>query len=49
MTREQTERRIARFVAGGLDDYRIRAWAIVRGAYLMDDADQQAVLRSLLD
>ena len=32
--REQTERRIAAFVAGGLDDFRIRAWTVIRGAYL---------------
>jgi streptomycin 6-kinase len=32
--REQTERRIAAFVAAGLDDFRIRAWTVIRGAYL---------------
>jgi streptomycin 6-kinase len=32
--RDQTERRIAAFVAAGLDDYRIRAWTVIRGAYL---------------
>jgi streptomycin 6-kinase len=32
--REQTERRIAGFVAAGLDDFRIRAWTAIRGAYL---------------
>jgi streptomycin 6-kinase len=32
--REQLERRIAAFVAIGLDDFRIRAWAVIRGAYL---------------
>lgn len=31
---EQTERRIAAFVAAGLDGFRIRAWAVIRGAYL---------------
>jgi streptomycin 6-kinase len=31
---EQTERRIAAFVASGLDDFRIRAWTVIRGAYL---------------
>jgi streptomycin 6-kinase len=31
---EQTERRIAAFVAVGLDDFRIRAWTVIRGAYL---------------
>src|ERR1700736_682604 len=32
--REQTERRIAAFVGAGLDDFRIRAWTVIRGAYL---------------
>ena len=32
--REQTERRIAAFVMAGLDDFRIRAWTVIRGAYL---------------
>jgi streptomycin 6-kinase len=32
--REQTERRIAAFVAVGLDEFRIRAWTVIRGAYL---------------
>ncbi len=32
--REQTERRIAAFVAAGLDDFRIRAWTVIRGSYL---------------
>ena len=35
--REQTERRIAAFAAAGLDDFRIRAWTVVRGAYLRPD------------
>ena len=32
--RDQTERRISAFVAAGLDDFRIRAWTVIRGAYL---------------
>lgn len=32
--RDQTERRIAAFVAEGLHDFRIRAWTVIRGAYL---------------
>ena len=32
--RAQTEQRIAAFVAAGLDDFRIRAWTVIRGAYL---------------
>jgi streptomycin 6-kinase len=35
--RAQTERRIAAFVAAGLDDFRIRAWTVIRGAYLQPD------------
>jgi streptomycin 6-kinase len=35
--REQTERRIAAFVAAGLDDFRIRAWTVIRGAYLRSE------------
>jgi streptomycin 6-kinase len=30
----QTERRIKAFVAIGLDEFRIRAWAVIRGSYL---------------
>lgn len=44
--REQTERRIAAFVAAGLDDFRIRAWTVIRGAYLRPDYAAQ--LRALL-
>jgi streptomycin 6-kinase len=47
--RARTEQRIAAFVAAGLDDRRIRVWAIVRGAYLRDDPDELALLASLLD
>ena len=42
--REQTERRIAAFVTAGFDDRRIRAWAIIRGAYLSDDPEELALL-----
>ncbi len=48
MTRDDVERRIAHFAAGGLDDFRIRAWAIVRGAYLSDDPHEHAILGALL-
>jgi streptomycin 6-kinase len=44
--RDQTERRIAAFVAAGLDDFRIRAWTAVRGAYLRPDFVEQ--IRGLL-
>jgi streptomycin 6-kinase len=46
--RAKTERRIAAFVAAGLDDRRIRIWTIVRGAYLTDDPEELALLRGLL-
>jgi streptomycin 6-kinase len=49
MNKETTEQRIAAFVAAGLDDYRIRAWAIVRGAYLGGEGVEADVLGSLLD
>jgi streptomycin 6-kinase len=35
--REQTECRIAAFVGAGLDEFRIRAWTVIRGAYLRPD------------
>ena len=47
--RARTECRITAFVESGLDDFRIRAWAVIRGAYLIGDLDQAKVLRSLLD
>ena len=47
--REQTERRIAAFVAAGLDDYKIRAWTVIRGSYLGLEPEEAAVARSLLD
>jgi streptomycin 6-kinase len=39
--RAQTERRIAAFVAAGLDDFRIRAWTVIRGAYLRPGAAER--------
>jgi streptomycin 6-kinase len=36
---KQTERRIAAFVAAGLDERRIRAWTVIRGSYLRTDED----------
>ncbi len=42
--REQTERRIAAFVAAGLDEFRIRAWTVIRGAYLRPD--RASILRA---
>ena len=45
--REQTERRIAAFVAAGLDDFRIRAWTVIRGAYLRPEF--AARIRALIE
>jgi streptomycin 6-kinase len=47
--RAQTERRIAAFVAAGLDDYKIRVWTVIRASYLGLEADEVAVARALLD
>jgi len=46
--RAKTERRIAAFVAAGLDDYKIRAWTVIRGAYLGADGEEAELIRSLL-
>lgn len=46
--REQTERRIEAFVDAGLDEYRIRAWAVIRGAYLRPDPQYVEPLRALV-
>jgi streptomycin 6-kinase len=45
--RKQTERRIEAFVAAGLDEFRIRAWAVIRGAYLRPEF--AAPLRTLVE
>jgi streptomycin 6-kinase len=42
---ERLEARLAAFVAAGLDEERIRKWAVIRGAYLQpQEADALAVL-----
>jgi len=48
MRRDVTERRLAAFAAAGLDEARMRKWAIIRGAYLGADEGESEVLRSLL-
>ena len=48
MTPEITERRIAAFAAAGLNEQRIRMWAVIRGAYLGADEDEVPVLRALV-
>ena len=45
--RDQTERRIASIVTAGLDDFRIRAWTVIRGAYLRREPDYADRIRSL--
>ena len=43
-----TEHRLAAFAAAGLDERRMREWAVIRGAYLGADADEIEVLRYLV-
>ncbi len=47
ITVDETERRISAFAAAGLREERIRAWAVIRGAYLASDEDL-GVLRRLV-
>lgn len=44
----QTERRIQAFVAIGLDEFRIRAWTVIRGSYLRSGPDYLRGLKALL-
>jgi len=46
--RDRTERRIEAFVRAGLDDWRIRAWTAIRGAYLGADGEEADLIRSLV-
>jgi streptomycin 6-kinase len=48
MRDDLTERRLAAFAAAGLDQARMRSWAVIRGAYLGADADEVEVLRALV-
>src|SRR5436190_2196512 len=50
MTPERTERRIAAFARAGLDEARIRAWTVIRGAYLgmAGDAETAEAIRLLV-
>ena len=45
---ERTLSRLAAFEAAGLDPWKMRAWTVIRGAYLGADAEEQAVIRALL-
>jgi streptomycin 6-kinase len=44
----QTERRIQAFVASGLDEFRIRAWTVIRGSYLRGSALYAPGLKALI-
>ena len=48
MTVARTEKRLTAFAGAGLDQVRMRTWAIIRGAYLGAGEDQARVLLSLL-
>lgn len=48
MRPDVTERRLAAFAAAGLDEGRMRAWAVIRGAYLGADEGEAEVLRALV-
>ena len=48
MQLDVTERRLEAFAAAGLDERRLRAWAVIRGAYLGADPDEIEVLRALV-
>jgi len=47
MTRESAETRLDAFAAAGLDQARMRRWAVIRGAYLGAGEDEAAVLLEL--
>jgi hypothetical protein len=48
MRRDITERRLAAFASAGLDEGRMRAWAVIRGSYLGADDNEVSVLRALV-
>jgi len=48
MRLDVTERRLAAFAAAGLDEWRMRAWAVIRGSYLGADENETRVLRALV-
>ncbi len=47
MRLDVTERGLAVFAAAGLDAWRMRAWAVIRGSYLGAQEDEVRVLRAL--
>jgi len=44
----QTERRLRAFAAAGLDEFRIRAWTLIRGSYLRAGPEYVEPLRALV-
>ena len=48
MRLDVTETRLAAFAAAGLDEERMRKWALIRGAYLGADEKESEVLRALV-
>ena len=48
MRLDVTQRRLGAFAAAGLDEARMRMWAVIRGAYLGADENEIAVLRALV-
>ena len=42
-----TRRRIDAFVAAGLDEFKVRAWTVIRGSYLRTDAPLVAAIAAL--
>jgi streptomycin 6-kinase len=48
MQLDVSERRLAAFAAAGLAQERMRAWAVIRGAYLGADEQEERVLRALV-
>jgi streptomycin 6-kinase len=44
---ERTERRIQFFVDAGLDEFRIRAWTVIRGSFLRSGPEYSAGLKAL--
>ena len=45
---DETENRIQSFVAIGLDEFKIRAWTVIRGSYLRPQQEHADWLRSLV-
>ena len=48
MRPREAERRLAAFACAGLDQERMRAWAVIRGAYLGINGNDAEVLRALI-